>query len=178
MQIMKRSIIDDEELLRGAKAIAADLRVGAARRLKLAKIIDGHLDWFERARRRGLEWTDIVGILFEVGVARPDGRPLSRGHLSALVWRKLRSAGVPLTTVKAVPPTSRETIGSKPAVDGESDVPTSDARGENDLPLAHSASMTADDNNRGKQQGVTGQASARASVVAYMRRAARMKRDD
>src|SRR5690606_10717923 len=89
--MVRRSIVSDEELAKGAQAIADDLRVGDTRRLKLAKIIDGHLDWFELARARGLEWTDIIDLLSRAGVTRPDGRPLSRGHLSSLVWRKQKS---------------------------------------------------------------------------------------
>lgn len=88
----RRSILSDEELTKGAKAIADDMRVGETRRVKLARIIDDHLDWFDLARARGLEWTDIIEVLFKAGATRPDGRPLSRGHLSSLFWRKQKSA--------------------------------------------------------------------------------------
>lgn len=90
----RRSILSDEELTKGAKAIAEDMRVGETRRVKLARIIDDHLDWFDLARARGLEWTDIIEVLFKAGATRPDGRPLSRGHLSSLVWRKQKSAAM------------------------------------------------------------------------------------
>jgi len=180
MQIMKRSIIDDEELLVGAQTIAADLRVRETRQLKLARIIDGHLDWFERARRRGLEWTDIVGILFEVGVTRPDGRPLSRGHLSALVWRKQKMAAETSgPTATAVQPAPRYAIGSKRAGDGRSEVPTSDARSgggrASDQPA--SSTLTSGDNAKGKPESVD-EGSTHASVRAYMRRAARLRRNE
>jgi len=179
MQIMKHSIIDDEELLVGARAIAADLRVGDTRQLKLARIIDAHLHWFQRARQRGLEWTDIVGILFEVGVTRPDGRPLSRGHLSALVWRKQKSAAVQLTTATTLQPAPRDAIGSKRAGDGRSEVPTSDARSgggrASDQPA--SSTLTSGDNAKGKPESVD-EGSTHASVRAYMRRAARLRRNE
>lgn len=90
----------DKELLEGAKAIASDVRLPGSRTIKLARIIDRHLDWFDAARARGLEWSDIVTMLFNAGVTRADGRPLSRGHVSSLVWRKQaamqkRAAAVP-----------------------------------------------------------------------------------
>lgn len=96
--MVKRSILSDEELLQGAQAIADDVRVGGTGKVMLARVIDDHLDWFERARARGLEWTAITDVLFRAGVTRPDGRPLSRGHLSSLVWRKQKS-----TKAKAPP---------------------------------------------------------------------------
>ncbi|ODT65399.1 MAG: hypothetical protein ABS75_31925 [Pelagibacterium sp. SCN 63-23] len=89
--INKRSLLSDEDLIEGAQAIANDMRIGDTHRLKLARIIDPHLDWFAQARARGLEWTDIIDVLFRAGVKRPDGRPLSRGHLSSLVWRRQQS---------------------------------------------------------------------------------------
>ena len=78
----------DKELVEGAKAIAEDLKLPGGGSVKLARIIDRHLDWFDAARARGLEWPDIVTMLFNAGVTRTDGRPLSRGHVSSLVWRK------------------------------------------------------------------------------------------
>lgn len=84
----KRSIVSDVDLLKGAEAIAADMQGPAGQRLKLARVIDEHLGWFEQARRRGLEWSDIVHLLFRAGAARGDGRPLARAHVQSLVWRK------------------------------------------------------------------------------------------
>jgi hypothetical protein len=78
----------DKELLAGAKTIAEDMKLPGGGSAKLARIIDRHLHWFDAARDRGLEWSDIVTMLFNAGVTRPDGRPLSRGHVSSLVWRK------------------------------------------------------------------------------------------
>jgi hypothetical protein len=34
-------------------------------------------------------------MLFNAGVTRPDGRPLSRGHVSSLVWRKQAEKELP-----------------------------------------------------------------------------------
>lgn len=78
----------DKELLEGAKAIAEDMKLPGGGDAKLARIIDRHLDWFDAARDRGLEWSDIITMLFNAGVTRKDGRPLARGHVSSLVWRK------------------------------------------------------------------------------------------
>lgn len=90
--MVKRSILSDDELAQGAQAIADDVRIGGTGRLMLARVIDDHLGWFEKAQARGLQWTDIIDVLFRAGVTRLDGRPLSRGHLSSLVWRKQKSA--------------------------------------------------------------------------------------
>ncbi|WP_332719883.1 hypothetical protein [Pelagibacterium mangrovi] len=103
----KRSLLSDEDLKRGAETIAADVNLPDGRVLKLARVIDGgHLEWFEKARRRGLEWSDIVDVLFKAGVARSDGRPLSRGHVSSLVWRKQQALRVrnPPQVVRSSPP--------------------------------------------------------------------------
>ncbi|ALN72282.1 hypothetical protein M673_06112 [Aureimonas sp. AU20] len=76
--------------MEGARAIAADIDLANGRQVRLAKVIDRHLAWFEAARRRGLGWDDIIEVLFVAGVKRANGTRLSRGHLSSLVWRKLK----------------------------------------------------------------------------------------
>ncbi len=91
----------DQELIEGAQAIAQELMLPNGRRLKIAKVIDRHLSWFEAARRRGLEWDDIIALLFAEGVMRPNGQRLTRGHLSSLVWRKLNSAPVEAAAAEA-----------------------------------------------------------------------------
>ncbi|MFC5423670.1 hypothetical protein ACFPOB_29480 [Bosea eneae] len=108
----RRSIISDEDLLKGAQAIAADMKLPDGGRIKLARIIDDHLAWFERARGRGLEWSDIVAVLARAGATRSDGRPLSRGHVSSLVWRKQRGSNAPAPVQVAKP---REEAGVPPA---------------------------------------------------------------
>ena len=80
----------DKELTDGAALIARDLMLPNGRRLKLAKAVAPHLPWFVSARRRGLSWEDIIDVLFDAGVKRPNGLRLSRGHLSSLIPRKLQ----------------------------------------------------------------------------------------
>lgn len=72
----------------GAKAIANDLQLPGGRRKKLARVVADHLQWFDLAEARGMTWDDMIAVLAAAGVTRDDGRPLSRGTLSSVVWRK------------------------------------------------------------------------------------------
>ena len=81
----------DEEIIAGAKAIAGDMLLPGGSAAKLAKVVGRHLQWFESARQRGMTWDDIIAVLFEAGVRREGHLPLSRGHLSSLIWRKNRT---------------------------------------------------------------------------------------
>lgn len=44
----KRSLLNDDELKNGAESIAADMTLPDGRVLKLARVIDDHLDWFDK----------------------------------------------------------------------------------------------------------------------------------
>lgn len=167
--MVKRSIVSDENLKSGAQSIADDLRVGDNRRLKLAKVIDSHLEWFERARDRGLEWTDIVDILFQAGVVRPDGRPLSRGHLSSLVWRKQKLAAAQQPANQRPSGRKRERVSDplQSSADRQQLNPTiRDADGSDQNPPNKTLTTNAEDSED------------RARLVAFMRRAARMRQTE
>jgi hypothetical protein len=162
----KRYLFSDQELLAGAKAIAEDLQKPGGGKLKLARIIDHHLTWFHQARDRGLEWQDIVNILFGAGVARPDGRPLSRGHLSSLVWRKIQNAPVDVPPnmdgVQIAGPSQRASIGPKPHL-------TQPEAKAAQTPLAILPEKRSD---VGKEQKAR---SGKADLVDFMRRAAELR---
>jgi hypothetical protein len=177
----KRSIMSDGDLLDGAEAIAADMQGPAGQRLKLAKVIDEHLGWFEQARRRGLEWSDIVALLFRAGATRSDGRPLLREHVQSLVWRKQhaeRQAADETPARDAISPaipkrTARSPVPRKnpePAAGGRKRQP---AKQENTAPAAlperpvHGAIAQKSD---AQPEG--------NALLAYMKRAARLRREE
>jgi hypothetical protein len=172
----KRSIISDADLLKGAEAIAADMRGPGERRLKLAKMIDVHLGWFEQARRRGLEWNDIVALLFRAGATRSDGRPLSRGHLQSLVWRKQRAERQ--TTQSDVSPAIAKRTARLPAP-GERFEPARDRKRQpaKQAPAFPSALPERRDGSAGPDGTPDAQPEGNA-LLAYMKRAARLRRDD
>lgn len=179
--MVRRSILSDEELTKGAQAIADDMRVGDTKRLKLARIIDDHLDWFDRARARGLEWTDIIELLLRAGVTRPDGRPLSRGHLSSLVWRKQKAAN---GTVGQTPATALATETGKPKPNRKRGTASGTARQKASagpvVTAAFDPDLAPDPNVRPDTlpNGAKGEPSERDKVLAYMRRAARARSGD
>ena len=72
-----------EEL--GALGKAARTLLGKPR--KFQDVVDQHLDFFERLLSGGLSYAEIALLLHEVGVARPDGRPLPESTLSSAVSR-------------------------------------------------------------------------------------------
>jgi hypothetical protein len=169
---MQRLDLSDKELLDGAKAIAQDMRLPGGARAKLARIIDPHLSWFVAVRERGLEWTDIVQLLFKAGVTRPDGRPLSRGHVSSLVCRKQQTA-----QVKSAPDDAAKSRRPAPDDRGE-DIPQrkvsgdrkpKDARTPTAAPHAKTARRASAANGPG------GSGSHNADVLAYKQRAAKLR---
>ena len=171
--------MSDKELIKGAEAIANDMRVGDIRRLKLAKVVGDHLDWFGRARARGLEWTDIIDLLFKAGITRPDGRPLSRGHLSSLVWRKLQSAGAVSPGPAAVPdrPANRPEASRKRSAAASTDKPKEAA----DKPIVMASPAAASrpaKRSKTRQADADGRAPDRDKLIAFMRRSAQVRRDD
>ena len=176
----KRSVISDVNLLKGAEAIAADMQGPEGQRLKLARVIDVHLDWFEQARRRGLEWNDIVALLFRAGASRKDGRPLSRGHLQSLVWRKRqaqRSAGEKAAAREELPSSSVKRTTRSPAEGGQTARrgPKRSSAKEGGVPARtlserHDGSAAVDGEPGAQPEGNT--------LLAYMKRAARLRRDE
>jgi len=177
--MVRRAIIDDDELAKGAKAIAADLRVGETRRLKLAKIINDHLVWFDRARSRGLEWTDIVDLLFKAGVTRPDGRPLSRGHLSSLVWRKMQSSNALPQSMDAVPdrPADPHDAGQKRRPSVAMRRPSEGVK-ESNAAASAALNLESAQQNKAKPHDADGKSSDRDKLFAFMRRSAQVRRSE
>ena len=112
-------LLTDVEITAGAKAIAADMMLPGGSTAKLAKIIERHLQWFEAARQRGMTWDDIIALLFEAGAYRQGGLPLSRGHLSSLVWRK--SKAVADKSIDTTLHHATKEDASSPAFGGEND---------------------------------------------------------
>jgi hypothetical protein len=150
------------------------------RRLKLAKVIDVHLDWFELARRRGLEWNDIVALLFRAGASRKDGRPLSRGHLQSLVWRKQqgqRNAGEKTVAREELPSSPVKRTARSPAEGGETarrgrkrssaKEGVAPARA---LPKRHDGSAAPDGKPGAQPDG--------NALLAYMKRTASLRREE
>lgn len=189
MVTSRRLIISDEDLLKGAQAIAADLQLPDGGRIKLARIVDGHLDWFERARGRGLEWSDIVAVLARAGATRSDGRPLSRGHVSSLVWRKQQEANkfasVPvIDTREALAPATVVKRSKRTNGLGEIGLPAAEDTGKPAMPKKRQVRSA-----RGSAAGVrplpesdhsSGSELHRTNhddLLAAMRRAARVRRD-
>lgn len=177
----KRSIISDVDLLKGAEAIAADMQGPEGRRLKLARVIDVHLAWFAQARRRGLEWNDIVALLFRAGATRSDGRPLSRGHLQSLVWRKEPADRQPTEEKparKEATPVIRKRTARSPAT-GKSIKP---ARGRKPQPaegtLAFSGALPKQPADSAGPDGSPATQPEGDALLAYMKRAARLRREE
>lgn len=103
----------DRELVEGARAIALDMQLPSGRQAKLARVIDRHLPWFEAARARGCGWDDIIEMLFVAGAKRVNGQRLTRGHVSSLVWRKLKAAPNVLQSKPASLPDQRPCHGKE-----------------------------------------------------------------
>lgn len=82
----------NDELVRGAEAMASDFELPGDRRKKLARVVAGHLDFFAEADACGLTWQDISAVLAKAGIRSKNGLPLSVGTLSSSVWRKRREA--------------------------------------------------------------------------------------
>lgn len=175
----RRTILSDEELATGAKALADDLRIGETRRLKLAKVIDDHLAWFDLARARGLEWTDIIDLLFQAGVTRPDGRPLSRGHLSSLVWRKLQSSdvGAPAQATAQARLAEPQELGRKRSTVAGMTKPE-EAVSESVVTASPTLTLKPAKQNKTKPVDGDGKSSDRDKLIAFMRRSARVRRDE
>ena len=78
----------NNEIKAGAAAIAEDLRLPGGGLKKLARVVEGHLDWFDKAEACGLTWADMSRLLFAAGAKGRNGRPFSVGTLYSTVWRK------------------------------------------------------------------------------------------
>lgn len=140
------------------------------RRKKLSRLVEDHLAWFDAAEARGMTWEDMIAALFAAGVVRPDGRPLSVGTLSSAVWRKRNHAPVPRSASQAPKPPRSRSANRPSALRERPDPPSSkQASGEGDRPGAR-AEKTGQPRDDTRPQG--------AGVLAFMHRAARMRRLD
>ena len=176
----KRSIISDVDLLKGAEAIAGDMEGPEGQRLKLARVIDVHLDWFAQARRRGLEWNDIVALLFRAGATRSDGRPLSRGHLQSLVWRKQPAERQPM---EAKPARNEATSAitkraARSPATGNSIKPARGRKQPAEGTLAFSGALRKQPAASAGRDGSPAAQPEGNALLAYMKRAARLRRDE
>jgi hypothetical protein len=124
------------------------------------------------ARKRGLEWTDIVQLLFRAGVTRPDGRPLSRGHVSSLVWRKQQTMQVESASDNAV------RRGRLVPDNWDDDVPQRKVNGERkpkDVRAPEVAAPARGARRANAANGPGGPGNRNADVLAYMQRAAKLR---
>lgn len=165
----------------GAKAIADDLKLPGGRRKKLARVVTEHLGWFDLAEARGMTWDDMIAVLACAGVKRDNGLPLSRGALSSTVWRKRQEAliasrqgggrepdvvrvskrGKPSLRLK---PAFKERATAQPGKGGRRGAKGVRANSPADGRTAIAGSRTRDEN-------------ASNAVLAYMQRAARIRRN-
>ncbi|WP_147276121.1 hypothetical protein [Pelagibacterium lacus] len=107
----------DKILEQGAQAFAETLQVPGGR-TSFDFAVRAHREWFAQALARGLSWNHIIELLRRVGVRRDDGRPLSRGHLSAVYSRQRarRSSDIAATTPtqRAVAKTPMQSVRTMP----------------------------------------------------------------
>lgn len=82
----------NKEIEAGAKAIAEDFGLPGGGQKKLARVVEGHLAWFDAVEARGMTWADMARLLFAAGAKSRNGRPFSVGTLSSTVWRKRKDA--------------------------------------------------------------------------------------
>ena len=172
----------NREIEAGAKAIGNDLQLPGGRRKKLARIVAEHLGWFDLAEARGMTWDDMIAVLAAAGVRHDNGRPLSRGTLSSAVWRKRqdapitshRTAGLPGDKAGDIPakkrPSQKKRNSSKERTMG---------RGTANRAMEKAAvRRNPPSAGRAASSGVHVQENGKASnaVLAYMQRAARLRR--
>lgn len=172
----------NREIEAGAKAIADDLRLPGGRRKKLARVVAQHLEWFDLAEARGLTWDDMIAVLAGAGVKRDSGLPLSRGALSSAVWRKRREAPVaPHRSDKLSRETARGASGAKPSLRMKRPSAQQKLRqSDKEVRPARTAAIR-------RRLAPAGRPAASAkgdqedgasnAVLAYMRRAARIRRN-
>jgi hypothetical protein len=162
--------VRNREIEAGAKAIASDRMLPGGRRKKLSRLIEDHLAWFDAAEARGMTWDDMIAALFAAGVTRPDGGPLTVGTLSSAVWRRRNRTPVPPPTGRVdKPQRSRSAKTQSAPRERPGPLSSKKASGEGDVPAARAgkADQPLDET---RPQG--------AGVLAFMRRAAKMRRLD
>lgn len=166
----------------GAKAIADDLKLPGGRRKKFARLVADHLEWFDLAEARGMTWDDIIAVLAAAGVKRDNGLPLSRGALSSTVWRKRQETLV--ASRQGVGPTPEVARESKPGKPSQQlrRAPKERATARPGKGGRHAAKGTVRENSPADDRPAVSGARAQDknasnSVLAYMHRAARIRRN-
>lgn len=80
-------MVRKSKLEAGLEAMAMDFVLPSGGKLKVARLVNQHLDWFDLATEHGLTWLDISRALASVGVTDRRGKALSFGTITAAVWR-------------------------------------------------------------------------------------------
>lgn len=154
------------ELEAGLEAMAADFVLLGGGRLRVARLVTNHLDWFDAAEARGMAWRDIARALATADVTDKHGKALSTGTLSSAVWRARDRRSNP-----PAPPQSsaRNNSSHPPVVQGSRQGPSVVRQQKRPTPPAARA-----------HAAVTKSASSRDDVLDYMKRAAALRtgRDD
>jgi hypothetical protein len=75
------------ELEAGLEAMAQDFVLLGGGRLRIARLVANHLNWFDAAEARGMAWRDMARALATADVTDRHGNTLSTGTLSSAVWR-------------------------------------------------------------------------------------------
>lgn len=181
----------DKDIEAGAKAIAADLALPGWGRKKLARVVGDHLDWFDAVEARGLTWNDMTRLLFAAGAKGRGNRPISVGTLSSAVWRKRKNTLASLQSARTqtnaliAPPQNgpRKGIGSRsvlvggeppaPAISGKISKTSIERRTATEstpqiIRTSKIAALKPPENKR----------ASKAETLAFMKRAAAMRRKD
>ena len=85
-------MVTSDEIEAGAKLIAEEFRLPGGSMKMLTRVVEDHLDWFDKAEARGFTWSGISRLLFAAGAKGRNGRPFSVGTLYSTVWRKREAA--------------------------------------------------------------------------------------
>ena len=80
-------MVGNKELEAGLKAMAEDFHLPGGGRKKLARLVVGHLWWFDAAEQRGMSWQDMIRAMTAAGVNGRGNKPITVGTLSSTVWR-------------------------------------------------------------------------------------------
>lgn len=146
----------------GLEAMAQDFALPGGGKLKIARLVRAHLDWFDLAAEHGLTWLDISRALAGVGITDQSGKALSFGTITAAVWRArdLRDQA-PASIQKSKPPTARLAASKK----------TQPAHSKPQPKQKKSALPNPSQNARNKP------AASNKDVLRYMQRAAALRKD-
>jgi hypothetical protein len=182
----------NKDIEAGAKAIAADLALPGGGRKKLARVVEDHLDWFDAVEARGLTWNDVTRLLCAAGAKGRGSRPISVGTLSSAVWRKRKEAQTSMpsartrTNARIAPPQNgpRKGIGRRSVlVGGEPPAATisekiSKTSIEPRTATGSTPPATRDLSNGAALKPPGNKPASKAETLAFMKRAAAIRRKD